>query len=307
MKLRDGRSRRWKRKRQLRSLAQRSDPSRTNGIVRQYTGDLNRRWNRILSLIWETVVVNDALRLEGATSTPSTLPVAAASAATRFQFRSDVAGKAEDFQRWLNDALDDEVLEVTRGPLGRITSNSRWQGTYVRASYSRGLEHAQRELIRQDIPFDSRTITNLFNAPIHADSLALLYSRQFSELDGITRATSQQIARVLTDGIATGQGPREIARAMRGVVNTIGRTRSVVLARTETINTHATATLNRYADAGVQGVTALAEFLTAGDDRVCPDCLALETGVPIPLDEARGIIPVHAQCRCVWLPALAAA
>ncbi len=299
---RSGRKRR-KKPRQIRSAAHRNDPSRTNGIVRLYIGDFNRRWNRIMSLIWETVVVNDALRLDER----ALLPVAAARAATPFQFRSDPAGKVEDFIRWLNDALDDEVLEITRGPLGRIAANSRWQGTYVRSGYSRGLEHAHRQLRKAGIAFDPRSITNLFNAPVHAESLALLYARQFNELDGITRAVSQNIGRVLANGIATGQGPREMARQMRGVVTTIGRNRSVVLARTETINTHATATLNRYQEAGVQGVTALAEFLTAQDDDVCPECIALETGEAIPIDDARGIIPVHAQCRCVWLPALVAA
>lgn len=270
----------------------RGDPSRTNGIVRLYIGDLNRRWQRISSLIWQTVVVNDALRLEQSGG----LPVAAARAATPFQFRNDPAGKTEDFLRWLNDALDDEVLEITRGPAGRITSNSRWQDRYVRASYSRGLEHAQDAMRRAGIPFDSRIAADLFNAPIHADSLALLYTRQFTDLQGITQATSGQISRVLTEGLARGQGPREMARNMRTVIGNIGVSRSRVLARTETIRVHAESTLNRYQDAGVQDVTVLAEFLTANDDRVCPDCQALETGEPIPINEARGTIPVHANC-----------
>lgn len=311
MRTHDGRSsrtRRWRRKKgRARSNATRNDPSRTNGIIRLYRGDLNRRWNRIASLIWETVVVNDALRLsEREAPFGSSLPVAAARAATPFDFRSDPAGKLEDFTRWLSEALDDEVLEVSRGPLGRVISSSRWQGTYVRSAYSRGLEHAHRELRRAGIPFDARMITNLFNAPVHAESLSLLYSRQFNELEGITRAVSQQIGRVMADGIATGQGPRAIARTMRGVVHNIGFNRSIVMARTETINTHATATLNRYEDANVQGVTALAEFLTAQDLDVCPECEAFETGEAIPIDAARGIIPVHANCRCVWIPALAA-
>ena len=297
------RGREWSRNREIRSAQDRGDPSRTNGITRQYIADLNRRWRRIQKLITETVVDNDALRLESG-SVLGGLPVAAAEAATAFDFRSDPEGKVEDFLAWLNEALDDEVLAVARGPSGRITSNQRWQSVYVRSAYSRGLGHAKRELGKAGIPFSDEDVLTLFRAPVHADSLALLYSRQFNDLQGITRATSQKIGRVLTEGLATGQGPEAMARAMRKEVSNIGMVRSRTLARTETINAHATATLNRYEEVGVTGVNVRAEFLTAGDDRVCPDCAALETGEAIPIDEARGVIPVHPACRCVWLPAV---
>ena len=180
--------RRWRRP--LRALARRGDPSNTGGVVRSYTADLRRRWNRVSSLIWETVVVNDALRLGNSPTRASELPVAAARAATPFQFRRDDEGKVEDFLNWLNGAIDDEVLEVTRGPGGRISSSSQWQRTYVRASYSRGLQHAHRQLRRARIPVDSRSITDLFNTPRHAGTLALMYTRQFADLQGITQATS---------------------------------------------------------------------------------------------------------------------
>ncbi len=295
---------RWRRKnKRLRSFVHRGDPSHTGGIVRSYIADFRRRWARLARLIQQTVVDNDALRLGEPEVSPFSLVAAQFRPATPFEFRRDVAGKTEDFIRWLNGALDAEILEVVRGQGGVITSNSKWQDTFVRSAYSKGLNHAEAALRRGGIPFDSRTTQQLFNAPRHAESLALLYTRQFTDLQGITSATGTQISRVLTEGLATGQGPRETARQMRTVIQNIGFNRSVVLARTETIRVHAASTLNRYTDAGVQGVRVLAEFLTAQDDRVCQTCQDLETGEAIPIEEARGIIPVHANCRCVWLPA----
>tara|TARA_R110000824_G_scaffold381970_1_gene575021 strand:- start:1278 stop:2027 length:750 start_codon:yes stop_codon:yes gene_type:complete len=249
-----------------------------------------------MALIWQTVAVNDALG--------APLFVVAAEAATPFQFRSDPEGQIEDFMDWLNGAIDDEVLDVSRGPGGRITSNDRWQEVYVRSSYSRGLDHANDALARAGVSVPAETVQDLFNAPNNAESLARLYSRSFNELQGISQATSQRVGRVLTEGLATGQGPREIARNMRKAVSTIGKTRSVTLARTEVINAHATATLNRYADVGLTEVIGQAEFLTARDDRVCQECLSLETGPPFSLDDAKGVIPVHPNCRCVWLPVI---
>lgn len=275
-----------------------TDPSRTAGISRQYRADLGRRWKKISSLIWQTVVVNDALRLKDDRSS-----VAAAQPARPFQFRSDPEGLVDDFVAWLNQSLDDEVLEVVRGPGGRVTRNTRWQSTYVRASYSRGVEHADRSLRSIGVTLPRESLATIFSTPVASEALARLYARSFNELDGITRATSQRISRVLTTGLATGQGPRQMALEMRRAVSTIGVVRSNALARTEIINAHAEATLNRYQEAGVEGVRTKAEFLTAEDDRVCPDCSALSGNI-YNLDEARGVIPVHVNCRCVWLPAL---
>lgn len=288
------RRRRIRNRSTIRGLA---DPSRTAGIKRQYRADLNRRWNRINALIWETVVVNDALRL----SPP--LARAAARAANPFQFRTDPEGKVDDFLTWLNESMDDEVLEIARGPAGRITRNSRWQSAYVRASYGRGLEHAQRSLRRQGVRVPQESVADLFNAPTSVASLARLYARSFNELRGITGGVSQAIGRVLTEGLATGQGPRAIAGSMRTAVSSLGMARSLTMARTEIINAHADATLDRYGDFGVRDVVGQAEFLTAQDDRVCPDCIQLE-GQTYNIDEARGIIPVHPNCRCVWLPVI---
>ena len=302
---------RWKRTGvRLRSNISRSDPSGTIGIQRSYIADLNRRWKKVARAIQDLVVADDALRLGPAKPSPF-LPVAA-SLATNIQhgvpfvFRQDVAGKTEDFNTWLNQQLDSDVLEVRRGAGGRVMRNSKWQDRYVRSSYGRGLKHAEASMKSAGISFDSRTAADLFNAPIHVDTLALMYTRQFSDLQGITQATSTQISRVLTEGIATGKGPREMARTMRTAISNIGVNRARTLARTEVIRVHAESTLNRYKDAGLQKVNVLAEFATGKDDRVCPICIGLETGEALSLDEARGMIPVHANCRCVWLPVTSA-
>ena len=77
------------------------------------------------------------------------------------------------------------------------------------------------------------------------------------------------------------------------------------LARTEVMRAHAEASLNTFEAFGVEGVKTNAEFCaghhTAKDKRTCPKCLKLN-GEIFTVKSARGIIPVHPNCRCSWVP-----
>jgi len=44
-------------------------------------------------------------------------------------------------------------------------------------------------------------------------------------------------------------------------------------------------------------------ILTAGDDKVCEACQDIAEDGPYDLDEARGLIPAHPNCRCAFIPA----
>jgi SPP1 gp7 family putative phage head morphogenesis protein len=217
----------------------------------------------------------------------------------RFDFPADIPGKARAFDRFMRLLLDAEVLELA--PISGAASG--WQNKYVRASYSVGVTHADRSLRAIGVDPPPGVLAQTLNQPIHVEKLQLLFSRNFNELQGITNATAQQLSRIVTEGLATGQSPRTVARAITNTINTLSRNRSLVLARTETIRSHATATLTRFRQSGVETVRGFAEFATARDARVCPDCDALE-GKKFTLDEAASIIPVHPNCRCVWLPVL---
>ena len=74
-----------------------------------------------------------------------------------------------------------------------------------------------------------------------------------------------------------------------------------MLARTEIIRSHSEGTLNMFELAGIEEVELQAEFLTAGDERVCPICDSM-AGKIYELKDAHGVIPVHPNCRCTWLP-----
>jgi len=186
---------------------------------------------------------------------------------------------------------------------------SRNGNTYVRTAYERGIEKANSEL-DVDQPLDF-----IFEQPVHQDSLKLLYTRNYRLLDGISKDTEKEIGRILSNGFANGWNPSKMASELTDRVNAVGKNRSTILARTEVINAHSEAMLNRYEQLGVDTVTIEAELHTAGDDRVCQICKALE-GEVVSLDDARNKVftvdgrdvtlkpPIHPQCRCTLLPVI---
>ena len=136
----------------------------------------------------------------------------------------------------------------------------------------------------------------------------------------------QLISRILAQGMADGDNPRLLARQLVAAINgegigelgidvsyvhpRTGRTvsyfipaqrRAEILARTEIIRAHHQAMIQEYMNWGVQGVTILAEWKTAGDHRVCERCEAYE-GETFTLEIAMNMIPLHPQCRCLALP-----
>lgn len=260
------------------------DPTQTKTVRRRYAQRLRGAYGRINARIREGIEERDVLGLRGDELAAAVDPV------PDFTFETDDR-KIEAFDQWLQEAQEGEVLDVI----------DRSDNRYVRRAYERGLEDAGRNARRAGIAVPDETVGASIQVPVHEDALQLLYTRNFQELQGITAAVDQQVSRTLAEGVAAGEGPRDIARSITDRVNKIGKTRSTVLARTEVIHAHSEASLNRFEQLGVDEVSAKVEFQTAGDTRVCPICETLE-GRTYSIDQARGVLPIHPMCRCAWLP-----
>jgi SPP1 gp7 family putative phage head morphogenesis protein len=221
-----------------------------------------------------------------------------------FYSTRDVA-KIAQFMDWLEERQERGILRSIEGPGQAVVGEARWTDVYVESSYKRSMNDAYKRAQKAGIVSADANIKQAiqaaFNAPIHADRLGILFTRAYEELRGITSAMDQQISRVLAEGVADGLNPRVIAKQINGRVDKIGITRARTLARTEVIRAHAEAGLNTYESLGVEQVELEVEFSAANDDRTCPICAGY-SGSTYTLENARGIIPVHPNCRCVWLP-----
>lgn len=315
----------------------RRDPSGTTKIRQRYEAELIRRFRRLRSLIVEAIVELDVLGLRTKPTTAQSLNTtifnkvfgqkdsrvgqqagpaippspgagwrptreadAAAPARAAFAFNRP-SDKVQAFMDWLYQAQADEILNVQLGTPVRQAAERSWQNVYIDTAYQKGIRDASAKMNRAGANLPRGFVSGAFNRSVHADRVGLIYTRAYSELEGITDTMASQISSVLARGIAEGRGPQSIARDLAGRVDKVGITRARVLARTEVISAHAEASLNAYEEAGVEGVEVEAEFTTAGDDAVCPICEGYEGNV-MTLSEARGLIPVHPNCRCAYLP-----
>jgi SPP1 gp7 family putative phage head morphogenesis protein len=278
------------------NAARKVDPTRTLTLRRKYEADMVRRFKAVRRLIVEAVAVNDVF---GLADPQPLVTIQNAPPRRAFAFgRSDA--KVSAFMRWLNQAAAAGILELQLGTPLRSAGAQSWQAVYLQTAYQAGIQSAASNMRAQGATVEQEWISGAFLRPVHADRAGLIYTRAYNELEGITARMSAEISRTLAQGIAEGRGMRELSRTLADRVD-VGIKRARVLTRTEVINAHAEATLNSYTEAGLEGVTIDAEYTTADDNKVCPKCRKLEGNV-YKIDEARGIIPVHPNCRCAWNP-----
>ena len=295
----------------------RYDPTNTTVLRNAFSRDMKRRFQELIKVIRISVVDQDCFGLsrDGFILHQVTPPIGGA-----FDFLLD-PGKIEAFMRWLSSQEGKSILSTTEmQQIGRGL-NGAWINRYVLEAYKRGILKARQALIRAGYTItptqDFEGVQALLGSSFHMDRLGLLYIRAFSTLQGITSQMDAQISQILTQGIMSGEGSLLIARKIiaaidgtgmgtLGITDTLGRfipaeRRALMLAKTEVIRAFHLATIQEYRNWGVEGVTVMAEWTTAGDDKVCPNCHTLE-GKIFTLDEIEPMIPFHPNCRCIALP-----
>jgi len=283
----------------------RADPTRTGKLRQSYRGQFRRRWRRVKGLVNTTFIENDAAELADPEK-HRPLHIHASPAET-FTF-GNVEQLSDEFAVWFRQVVAEEVGGVspraaTQDPL------YTWQKPLVQGAVIKGMDSALNALRRAGVQNLATSAHELIRHPHFARTVRELSIQHYDRLKTVQDATVSQAARktrdTLVQGYAEHQTPRQMARNLAGAINDrvdkVGLRRSLTIVRTEITRAHAEASLTTYEAAGVQKVTNFAEFSTASDERVCPICLGWE-GVAVTIKEARGTIPLHPMCRCIWLP-----
>jgi len=177
------------------------------------------------------------------------------------------------------------------------------ENEFVAKAYERGVEDAQAELRTLGLAEGDVGVLAA-RLPVHREQLQALYTRNLNELEGMTDAIATDLRRELTEGLAEGAGPRDIADDLTGIIGRVedgtprgAMNRATMIARTELMNSHNNARLQEWERAGVTQVGVLMA------PTACPQCQAYKAGEPYPASEAYANLPQHPNCRCshhVW-------
>lgn len=264
---------------ELVAAARSDDPTKTKTIRQRYAQKLRGGYQRINTLVREFVGERDVLGLGELT---------AADPPPDFSFdRNDE--KINGFREWLNQAQEDEILEAV----------SQNENRYVRQAYETGARTANTDIRQADLGDPESDVGITLQQPVHQDTLQRLYTRNFSELQGLTDEIGREVSRELSTALGEGAGPRDAASRITDVLGTVddgtpqgAMARATTIARTELLNARHTGAAEQYERFGVE----LVEPILAPD--ACDLCLQVATDAPYPVRELSSILPRHPNCRC---------
>lgn len=224
-----------------------------------------------------------------------------------FSFHSD-PDKIKAFQEWLARHIKGYITSQQEEELWREYAKAGWRKGAGRAYEDYSAKKKSRDFRKEKLPYyqgsKDEFLRSSFSAPESVDKIKLLASRSFEDLKGVTDSMATRMRRTLTDGLVEGRNPRDIAKGLSEDID-IHETRAEVIARTEIIRAHAEGQLDAFEKLGVTEIGVEVEWSTAGDDRVCDECADME-GEIYSVEDAHGMIPLHPNCRCSFLPLLPA-
>ncbi len=130
------------------------------------------------------------------------------------------------------------------------------------------------------------------------DPLALewIETRSLTLAASLNETTKSEIRRQLAIGFEEGESIPDLTKRISSYYDDAFKRRAALTARTEVIAASNEGALRGYEEQGI----LKAEFFPAPD--ACPECEA-EIGI-YPVEEVHSKIPVHVNCRCVFLPVI---
>lgn len=270
------------------------DPSRTGILRSKFTSALFQRFQRIRQAVREFIVTDDAL---GLAQGKTTRMIINANEKRYYQFAT-----SKEKLRIFRQTMEKAVAEV----LEEGGEENPWTSGYVNAAFKKGLERAFGQ-VRKRPQSPERSagakgefIAGAVRGPEAIRKVEMMAARTFEGMKGLSSTVKTGLNRELVNALTYGQGVTETARNISKQLN-VDYNRALRIARTEIIHAHAEGQLTAFAELGIDEVGAEVEWSTAGDGRVCPQCAAMQ-GKIFKVKDAEGLIPLHPNCRCSWIP-----
>jgi SPP1 gp7 family putative phage head morphogenesis protein len=186
------------------------DPTGVDALERKAIGDFRARLKKIKKAY-----------VEGLDRIPADLAVNA-----KYAYRLDPG--------MLNSILGSAGATVDSLLLEGGSENVWFFQQYVSLAYARGAAQEHANLKNQSPVYQAArgTLAEVVNRPAYRNRIALIASREYEEMLGLGAEVKKNMGRVLTDGVARGRNPREVAKDLTRQLG-IEESRARRIARTE--------------------------------------------------------------------------
>ena len=127
---------------------------------------------------------------------------------------------------------------------------------------------------------------------------AWILQRSLTLAKHLNSTTLDAIRKALAEGFAEGESIQQLTKRIEGYFETNAKYRAEMVSRTEVIASANEGALHRYE---LEGIDKSEFYPSPG---ACEVCLEIAQDPIYITKEASGVIPVHVNCRCVWLPVI---
>jgi len=191
----------------------------------------------------------------------------------------------QGFTKELGEKMDDTQTITINAGAPRIINE------HVNRAFKRGKDVATSNprLTRESIVIQSKLS--------RTDLLAIedLKIRNFSLIKNASDSMKNNLLVTITDGIRQGKSTIEIARDIEDTILDIGRTRSMMIARTEIAYSYNSAIAKTYQDADIEKW----QWLSAMGTNTCEECQSRHGNIYSWEEEQP---PIHPNCLCTMYP-----
>jgi len=141
------------------------------------------------------------------------------------------------------------------------------------------------------------TVSRIKQGLIDEFALEWIKTRSLSLAKLVNGTTYEELRKALATGFEEGESIFQLKHRISQYYTNGYERRATLVARTEVIAASNEGSLQGYEKEGITEV----EFYAALDERTCAECMGYHEQV-YPVRESHGMIPVHVQCRCTWIP-----
>lgn len=258
-------------------MAKKSDPTQTLSLRRQFLTSAKARLREVRADVSDLI------------------------SSTRFQ-NATAAVRSNLLKSTLTRSVDAH-LDSTNPLTGRS-----WASSWAEAGYKKGVERAYYDAKKyapdsMDAKNKSAFVNDIKRK--YQDSLMAAGDRAEVAMQAIASDLRSQIVREVSSLAKNGASAKEMDKAVKDITERITNKRVKPLTSDSIVESFAEGQLDSFSELGVSEVGVDVEFVwvTAGDENVCPQCQDQE-GKTYSIEDARGLIPLHPNCRCAFVPSV---